>query len=101
MDSTFSGTLLALKRELERLGGTLTLVSPSAKVVEVLSQMGLEGFYAIDPAERARGPWVEISMAPPSVERLKRLIVDAHDELSRVPGPAADAFREVVRELRR
>ena len=53
MDSTFSGTLLALKRELDRLDGTLTLVSPSPKVVEVLAQMGLDGFYDVEIAERA------------------------------------------------
>jgi len=63
MDSTFSGTLLALKRELERKDGTLTLVTPSPKVVELLGQMGLEDFYDLDLAERACGPWEEISPA--------------------------------------
>src|SRR5262249_12764859 len=53
MDSTFSGTLLSLKRLLDKLGGTMSLVSPSTKVVELLGQMGLEGFYTIESAPRA------------------------------------------------
>jgi anti-anti-sigma regulatory factor len=101
MDSTFSGTLLALKRDLELTRGTLTLVSPSLKVVELLGQMGLDGFYDVESAERATGPWHEVAPAPPQVDRLRRLIADAHDELARIPGPAADAFRAVVEELRR
>jgi anti-anti-sigma regulatory factor len=101
MDSTFSGTLLALKRELERRDGTLTLVSPSPKVVELLGQMGLENFYDVELADHARGPWTEIVSAPPSVDRLKRFIAGAHEELVRVPGRPADTFRGVVDQLRR
>lgn len=101
MDSTFSGTLLAVKRELERCGGTLTLVSPSPKVVELLGQMGLADFYDVDFSERSCGPWDEISPAAASASRLRRLITDAHEELVRIPGPTADAFRAVVDELRR
>lgn len=102
MDSTFSGTLLALKRQLDALGGTLTLVSPSLKVCELLEQMGLEDFYAIDVADRIDGAWNEIDVtAQPRVEKLRRLVVDAHDELARVPGRAAHAFHAVAEELRR
>jgi anti-sigma B factor antagonist len=101
MDSTFSGTLLALKRELEAVGGTLTLVSPSPKVVELLGQMGLEGFYDVVLAERVRGPWEEITPAPPSVARLRSFVAGAHDELVRLPGRPGEIFRDVARELRR
>jgi anti-anti-sigma factor len=102
MDSTFSGTLLALKRELERRDGTLTLVAPSPKVVELLAQMGLDGFYDIDArGERGCGPWEEISTAAPSVERLRSVVVEAHEELVRLPGRPAEVFRDVARELRR
>ena len=52
MDSTFSGTLLSLKRQVDKIGGTLTLVSPSEKVLELLRQMGLEDFYNVDVADR-------------------------------------------------
>jgi anti-anti-sigma factor len=101
MDSTFSGTLLSLKRQLDKVGGTLTLVSPSPKVVELLQQMGLENFYPVDVSERVDGTWSDILVSSTNVERLKRMIVDAHDELARVPGPSADTFRTVVEELRR
>jgi anti-anti-sigma factor len=101
MDSTFSGTLLSLKRQLESAGRRLTLVSPSAKVLELLRQMGLEDFYAIDVAERPSGTWQELTQARPEDERLRRLVLEAHDELACVPGPNAGAFRTVVDELRR
>ena len=101
MDSTFSGTLLGLQRQLDSVGGTLTLVSPSPKVMELLEQMGLEDFYVIEARARANGAAREISGERPDVEELKRLVLDAHDELSRLPGPAGDAFREVAEELRR
>jgi anti-anti-sigma factor len=49
MDSTFSGTLLSLKRQLENAGGSLTLVSPSRRVLDLLAKMGLEDFYGEPP----------------------------------------------------
>jgi anti-anti-sigma factor len=101
MDSTFSGTLLCLKRQLDKIGGTLTLVSPSPKVIELLGQMGLEDFYAIDVADRTDAAWRKITPAHAGVEELRRAVIHAHDELARRPGPAAQTFREVVEELRR
>jgi anti-anti-sigma factor len=101
MDSTFTGTLLMLKRQLESAGGTFTLVSPSPRVLELLAQMGLEDFYAIEIAERANGRAREIVPAESAVSELKRLVMHAHDELACIPGPASDAFRAVADELRR
>ncbi len=101
MDSTFSGTILSLKRELEELGGALTLVSPSARVLELLREMGLEDFYAIEVGERPVGPCRTIATATPEVATLRRRILDAHEELLRVPGAPGDAFSTVVEELRR
>jgi anti-anti-sigma factor len=100
MDSTFSGMLLVLKRMLDAVEGELTLVSPSTTVLEVLGQMGLEDFYRIELAERAPGAWRDIVAAQPDVDQLRQLVLDAHDELAKRHGPASDAFREVVRELR-
>jgi anti-anti-sigma factor len=101
MDSTFTGTLLLLKRQLENAGGTFTLVSPSAKVLELLCQMGLEDFYPIEIAPRADGRSREIVPAESPVAELKRLVVHAHDELACIPGPASETFRAVAEELRR
>jgi anti-anti-sigma factor len=101
MDSTFSGTLLALKRQLDAVGGSLTLVSPSPKVCEQLDQMGLDDFYAVDIAAPAEGAWREVPCAPGAIDALRRLVIDAHEQLARVPGPAARTFRGVADELRR
>lgn len=101
MDSTFSGTLLSLKRQLEAAGGSLTLVSPSAAALEVLREMGLEDFYAVEQTERAHEIGRELLPSHPGIESFRRLVLDAHDELGRVPGPAARAFRNVAEELRR
>lgn len=103
MDSTFTGMLLVLKRVLEASAGELVLVAPSRKVMDVLGQMGLDDFYAIDSAERppATHAWREVAVPRPEVETLQRMVLESHEELSRVPGPAAEAFRDVVRELRR
>lgn len=101
MDSTFSGTLLALRRQLEELGGRLTLVSPSARVIELLAEMGLEDFYEIERAEPLDGSWTVLTGGRPGTEKLQRIVLDAHDELARLPGSAGKTFRVVVDELRR
>ena len=101
IDSTFSGTLLSLERLLTGVGGTLTLVSPSAKVRDLLEKMGLEDFYAIELAARPDAKGTEVPLTRPTAERLGRMVLAAHDELARVPGPAGTTFRTVVEEMRR
>lgn len=103
IDSTFSGTLLSLQRQLEDAGGKLTLVSPSAKVLDLLEKMGLDDFYTIEisaPLD-AGAAWTEVPLARPSTERLSRMVLDAHDQLASLPGPAGSVFRTVVDEMRR
>lgn len=102
MDSTFSGMLLALKRQLDATGGSLTLVSPSPRVCELLEQMGLEDFYAVEIVDRVdHDAWSELATSPGRVEKLRRLVLDAHDELARAPGRTGRTFRAVADELRR
>ena len=100
IDSTFSGTLLSLKRRLEGDGGSLTLVSPSARVLDLLEKMGLEDFYRIEQAEPLDDPGTEVPLMRPGPERLSGMIVDAHEQLARISGPAGDTFRTVVEEMR-
>lgn len=102
MDSTFSGTLLSLRRRLEMAGGRLTLVSPAPRVLELLREMGLEDFYDVEVSERTDvSTWQDITPpSRPSIEKLRRLVLEAHDELAHAPG-AADGFRAVIEELRR
>lgn len=101
MDSTFSGTLLSLKRHLEAIGGELVLVSPSEPVLEVLRLMGLESFYRVDVADRVEGPWQPVTAVRPEAGELERLVLESHELLADVPGPAGREFRAVVEELRR
>jgi anti-anti-sigma factor len=99
IDSTFSGTLLSIKRQLDEVGGTFTLVSPSSKVLELLEQMGLEDFYTIDVAERPPGDWKELSAGQPPLGELEKTVRGAHDELARMPGAVGDAFKGVAAAL--
>ncbi len=101
MDSTFSGMLLALKRRLERVAGTLTLVSPSTRVAELLQEMGVDDFYAVETADRIDGPWGPVVTGRAKSEKLTRVVIEAHDELAQLPGDAGRTFRTVVDELRR
>ena len=101
MDSTFLGTLLSLERQTERVGGKLVLISPSARVLELLDQMGLEDFYSIETAAPLAGPTTELCARRPSTSALEGRILDAHDQLATAPGRAASQFGEVASELHR
>jgi anti-anti-sigma factor len=101
LDSTFLGTLLLLEGQLAAVDGTLTLVSPSASVLELLRRMGLEDAYAIEVAPRARGPWLDLRLSSPDVERMTSIVIDAHEELARASVSRASDFQAVVDELRR
>jgi Sec-independent protein secretion pathway component TatC len=74
MDSTFSGTLLSLKRQLAAIGGALTLVSPSPRVLELLRQMGVDDFYTIEVAERRPCAWIEVPLARPEAFHMPLVI---------------------------
>jgi len=102
MDSTFLGTLLQLKREAERRGqGDFALVSPSPQCVQLLRQMGLERlFYVETTPEGDAGTWTELCGEPPAGEGFKRNVIQAHEELARLDGPAGEPFREVLRCLK-
>jgi anti-anti-sigma factor len=100
MDSTFSGTLLSLKRALAKVGGDLTLVSPSTKVEDGLEAMGLEDFYTIDRCGRLVGSWRDLAPATGAdTPSLRRIVLAAHDELAGMTGPAALGFGEVAARL--
>jgi anti-sigma B factor antagonist len=101
MDSTFLGTLLQLKREVERRGqGRFALVSPSAQCHQLLRQMGLEStFVVLTEEELGTAEWTELC-GDEDADAFKRNVVQAHEELATLKGPAGASFREVVRCLR-
>jgi anti-anti-sigma factor len=101
MDSTFLGTLLFLKRLVERREeNTFALISPSPQCRRLLQQMGLEKIFAIvDVEEQAPGVWTELKSGPEDPMAFKRNVVQAHQELGRLEGPAGETFRELASGL--
>jgi anti-anti-sigma factor len=82
IDNTFSGTLLSVEPQLAAREGTLTLVSPAPSVQDLLRRMGLEDLYTVEFAPRTLGPWAEIHLGPPTVEKVKDVVLSSHDELA-------------------
>jgi anti-sigma B factor antagonist len=101
MDSTFLGTLLQLKRTVERQGtGRFVLVSPSAQCRQLLAQMNLEStFPVLNEEEPVAVEWTELC-GDQDADAFKRNVVQAHEELATLEGPAGAPFREVVRCLK-
>jgi anti-anti-sigma factor len=101
MDSTFLGTLLFLKRLVERQEeGTFALISPSPQCRQLLQQMGLGKVFAImNMEEPATSVWTELQSEPEDVMAFKRNVVQAHQELGRLEGPAGETFRELADQL--
>jgi len=101
MDSTFLGTLLFLKGALDRRGqGDFALVAPSPLCCRLLQQMGLDEILPVQAAGPAEAlPWTELAEGTPDVNAFKRTVHQAHQELANLEGPAAEAFRAVMRCL--
>ena len=96
MDSTFLGTLLCLKRG----RGEVVLVSPSPEIGKLFQQMGVDDLFPVRVEEESReGDWKELGTGPEDLPTCKGLVVQAHQELATLPGPAGETFRQVVRTL--
>jgi len=101
MDSTFLGTLLNLKRARGREGPVdFALVCPSPECCRLLHQTGVDDVFPVVTAEGLSATaWTELPCALEDVNACKRNVVQAHQELAGVPGPAAEPFRAVARCL--
>jgi anti-anti-sigma factor len=101
MDSTFLGTLLFLKRLVERYEeGTFALISPSPQCLQLLREMGLEKIFAVvDVEELAPDVWTELKSGPADPTAFKRNVVQAHQELGRLEGSAGETFRVLATEM--
>jgi anti-anti-sigma factor len=101
MDSTFLGTLLFLKRLVERREeGKFALLSPSPQSYRLLQQMGLNKVFPIVSMEDSgAGAWAELTSDPKDTAAFKQNVVQAHQELGRLEGPAGETFRELASSL--
>lgn len=101
MDSTFLGTLLFLKRLIERReAGRFALISPSPRCRQLLQQMGLAKIFpVVDHEEPATSVWRELPSGPEDTVAFKRNVVQAHQELGQLEGPAGETFRELADQL--
>jgi anti-anti-sigma regulatory factor len=101
IDSTFLGTLLLLRRNLPRRNGCrFQLISPSPECCRLFKQMGVdECLTAVSADELPGDVWTELCCEPDNVEAFNRNVVQAHQELANIGGPAGKAFEGVARCL--
>lgn len=98
MDSTFLGTILTLKKAIDRLHGELAVVCPSDSCTRIFQQMGIADMFLFEnkPFD-AQQRWTELPCRIEDPSLLKRNIVQAHEELAKLPGKAGEEFQAVVR----
>jgi anti-anti-sigma factor len=100
MDSTMLGTLLTLKKALDRAGGQLTLVAPSPACARILYQTGLTDMLTASAAEpEPAGPWIDLATGADDAASFKRNVIQAHQELAALPGKPGEEFTQVVRTI--
>jgi anti-anti-sigma factor len=101
MDSTFLGTLLFLKRSVDRRGhGQLVLVCPSDECRQILEQLGIDKACPVITEEMpAEGDWTELAIEPDDLYAFRCNVVEAHQELAGCGGPAGAAFGAVAHGL--
>lgn len=100
MDSTFLGTILTLKKALDRMRGQLTLLTPSAACTKILQQMGLADVLPPvleEPDEQAR--WTELACGLDDSRMFRANVAQAHEELANLPGSAGEQFKGAIRCL--
>jgi anti-anti-sigma factor len=100
MDSTFLGTLLLLLKAVNRKEqGSFAVVSPTATAQRLLHQMGMTSICPVLEREEPTGPWLQVDGPAEDGETFQCRVLQAHQELADLPGPAGEAFRAVVRCL--
>lgn len=102
MDSTFVGTLLTLKKTLDKRQGTFALIMPSTACSKILNQMGLTDILNTGEDDMdSQTPWIELNCEPPDPAALKKNMIDAHthEEFTNLPGPVGEQFKQVVRVI--
>lgn len=97
LDSTFLGTLLRLLRVAERQSpGRFALVNPSVDCCQVLHQMALDRILPMLSAAEPGGNCTELPSDQDEVKAFQGNVVEAHQELAKLPGETGATFRAVV-----
>ena len=100
MDSTFLGTILTLKKSLDRVGGQLVLVTPSTACSRILQQMGLGDVLAVQAEEPDPDTtWTELVCTLDDTGMFRTNVAQAHQELAKLPGQAGEQFKPAMRCL--
>ena len=105
MDSTFLGSLLALKRQVDAQGGgrDFALLAPSPRCIGLLQQMGMDRVLRItgEAADLPENEWRALDdPAPDRQAEFKETVVRAHQELAGLPtGSGADQFKAIASKL--
>lgn len=100
VDSTFVGTLLYLLKALKGDAvQRLRLISPTKPCLDALEQMGVLSLFNTSTFEEDvdGSTWNEMGIELEDDAGFRRNILQAHEELAKVPGPCSEAFRAVVR----
>jgi len=100
VDSTFMGTLLAIKKTLDRQAGSFSLGMPSAACARILEQTGLTDVLPAEAVEHdPEAQWTELSGDGTDATSFRQNVTQAHEELARLPGQAGEQFKSVMRCL--
>src|SRR5262249_11804586 len=100
MDSTFMGTLLTIKKTLDRQAGSFSLVMPSAACARIVQQLGLSDVLPAEAVELdPNAQWTDLSSDGTDAASFRQNVTQAHEELARLPGPAGEQFKNVMRCL--
>jgi anti-anti-sigma factor len=99
LDSTFLGTLLTLRRASKKGHTDFILVSPSAECCRLFHQMGVDDCLPAISTPEQTGEWTELPCEPPDADTFNRNVIQAHQELANLGGPAGEAFQAVARCL--
>jgi anti-sigma B factor antagonist len=100
VDSTFMGTLLAIKKTLDRQAGAFSLVMPSAACARIVQQMGLTDVLLAEAAELdPDAQWTDVALDGTDPASFRQNVTQAHEELASLPGPAGEQFKNVMRCL--
>jgi anti-sigma B factor antagonist len=93
LDSTFLGTLLRLQKAAVERQGQFVLVSPAEACCTLLRGMGLWPIFRVISAdERPAGQPLPHPSAEPA-KALQAQVVEAHEALASLRGPAGERFR--------